>query len=78
VTAKTGLASLVMGAAIAAALPHLESLLGSYGTLGVLALVVACGAGGLAVYLGMAALLRVEEIALLYRTVQTRLRRGRE
>jgi len=77
VTAKAGAASLVMGAAIAVALPYLESSLGAYGTLGDLALVAACGAGGLAVYLALAALLRVDEISLLYRTAQARIRRGR-
>ncbi|MGC8839724.1 MAG: hypothetical protein ACP5UM_15085, partial [Anaerolineae bacterium] len=77
VAVKAGAAALLMGGGITLALPWLEGWLGPLGTLGDLLLVGVCGAGGAGFYLTLAALLGLEEMALLRQAVAARwFRRG--
>jgi putative peptidoglycan lipid II flippase len=71
---KTGLASALMGGMAALALRGLNGAVGSQTLLGRLVLVGGVGSTGLAVYLGLCALLRVREIGLLFGVIARRLR----
>ncbi|MDY7039935.1 MAG: murein biosynthesis integral membrane protein MurJ [Chloroflexota bacterium] len=71
---KTILASAVMGGLAALVLRGLNGVVDGQTLLGRLILVTGAGGVGLAVYLGLCALLRVREIGLLFRVVVQRLR----
>jgi putative peptidoglycan lipid II flippase len=71
---KTGLASLVMGGLAALILHGLSGAVNGQTFLGRLILVAGAGSTGLAIYLGLCALLRVREIGLLFGIAARRLR----
>jgi len=71
---KTGLASVLMGGMTALVLRVLSGGVNDQTLLGRLTLVGVAGSAGLAVYLGLCALLRVQEIGLLFGVIIRRLR----
>ncbi len=74
VTLKAGLASAAMGAAALVTLGGVERVLGTGTLLSEAAAVLGAGGVGLAVYLALAGLLRVEEAKLLWDTARKRWR----
>jgi putative peptidoglycan lipid II flippase len=71
---KTLLASLVMGGATYLALSGLQTVLDASALMGKLVIVAGAGGAGLATYLGMIALLRVEEVRLVGETIWRKVR----
>ncbi len=71
---KGGLASAAMGAAALVTLGGVERVLGTGTLLSEAAAVLGAGGVGLAVYLALAGLLRVEEAKLLWDTARKRWR----
>ena len=71
---KTGLATLVMGALALLMLPILQQVIGTASFIRELLLVAISGGLSIAVFVGMAALLRIEELSWLWTSLRQRLR----
>ncbi len=72
--AKAGTAAVVMGLVGWLLLPSLDMLIGSAGLIREILLVVVMGGVSIAIYLGLAALFRIEELGWLAQMIQKRLR----
>ncbi len=70
---KTGVAVLAMGVAAVLALPVLQDIIGNISLMREILLVTSCSAVGAVVFLGMAALLRIEELYWLAGLLRRRL-----